>query len=70
MATTDHPKVMRLSAASVEVTEPEIQRLIDELSSVSTGDADELRRRIHLVARKYSLDAAEDELPLNEAVAP
>jgi FlaA1/EpsC-like NDP-sugar epimerase len=63
MAPTDHPKVMRLSAASVEVEEPEILRLIDELAAVANGDAGELRRRIHLVARRYSLDASEDALP-------
>ncbi len=62
MAATDHPKVMRLSA-SVEVTESEIQRLIDELIVAASGDLDELRRRIHLVARRYSLDSTGDALP-------
>jgi FlaA1/EpsC-like NDP-sugar epimerase len=51
---TDHPKVMRLTA-STEVSEGEILRLVDEVKSVMRGDQDELRRRIHLVARKYSL---------------
>jgi FlaA1/EpsC-like NDP-sugar epimerase len=59
MQTTDHPKVMRLSA-SVHVTEPELQRLIDEIAAIVRGDPWELRRRIHLVARRYSLDPGED----------
>jgi FlaA1/EpsC-like NDP-sugar epimerase len=52
---TDHPKVMRLTA-SVEVTEAEILRLIAEVETVLRQDPEELRRRIHLVARKYSND--------------
>jgi FlaA1/EpsC-like NDP-sugar epimerase len=53
---TEHPKVNRLSA-DVDVTESEINRLIGELESVVHGDPGELRRRIHLVARRYSLEA-------------
>ncbi|MCC6960569.1 MAG: polysaccharide biosynthesis protein [Dehalococcoidia bacterium] len=55
MQSTEHPKVMRLTA-SAEVTEAEIRRLIGEVEAVVRGDADELKRRIHLVARKYSND--------------
>ena len=58
MQSTDHPKVMRLSAAA-EVTEPEIRRLIQEVEAVGWTDKDELRRRIHLVARRYSNDPDE-----------
>jgi FlaA1/EpsC-like NDP-sugar epimerase len=58
MESTEHPKVMRLSA-SADITESEIRRLIDEVESVLWQDQDELRRRIHLVARKYSHDADE-----------
>jgi len=56
---TEHEKVMRLTA-SVDVTEPEITRLIGEIEAVLWDDKDELRRRIHLVARRYSLDAEAD----------
>ncbi|MCK9520626.1 MAG: polysaccharide biosynthesis protein, partial [Dehalococcoidia bacterium] len=59
MERTEHEKVMRLTA-SVDVTEPEIMRLISEIESVLWDDPDELRRRIHLVARRYSRDAGED----------
>lgn len=55
MESTDHPKVMRLSASS-EITEAEIRRLIGEVESGLWGDQEELRQRIHLVARKYSHD--------------
>jgi FlaA1/EpsC-like NDP-sugar epimerase len=55
MESTDHPKVMRLTAR-VDVTEPGITRLIEEIRSGMWGDKDEIRQRIHLVARKYSLD--------------
>jgi FlaA1/EpsC-like NDP-sugar epimerase len=55
MQPTDHPKVMLL-AASVDVAESEILRLIEEIRADMWGDLDELRRRIHLVARRYSLD--------------
>ncbi len=53
---TEHPKVMRLSQ-DAEVTEPEILRLIDELQTVLASDGVELKRRLHLVARKYSREA-------------
>ena len=53
---TDHPKVMRLTA-STEISEAEILRLIREVEAVLRGDPEELRRRIHLVARKFSNDA-------------
>ncbi|MBI2764332.1 MAG: polysaccharide biosynthesis protein [Chloroflexi bacterium] len=59
MLVTDHPKVMRLTA-SVDVTEAEVVRLIDEIATVPANDAEELRRRIHLVARRYSLDMGDD----------
>lgn len=72
MEPTEHPKVMRLSAAG-GVTEAEIRRLIAEVEAFIWNDPEELRRRIHLVARKYSNDigaeAAEtavDELPSSE----
>ena len=60
MESTDHPKVMRLTA-SAEVTGPEIRRLVDEVEGVLWTDPEELKRRIHLVARKYSNDP--DEVP-------
>jgi FlaA1/EpsC-like NDP-sugar epimerase len=50
---TEHPKVMRLSS-DVEVNEAEIRRLIGEADLGGTADPDELKRRIHLVARRYS----------------
>ncbi|MCA9831587.1 MAG: nucleoside-diphosphate sugar epimerase/dehydratase [Dehalococcoidia bacterium] len=53
MEPTEHPKVMRL-ASSVEVTESEILRLVEETEGISGQDDDELRRRIHLVVRKFS----------------
>jgi FlaA1/EpsC-like NDP-sugar epimerase len=62
---TDHPKVNRLSA-DVEVEEAEIARLINELERMVWDDPDELRRRIHLVARRYSResdDAEEAQMP-------
>jgi FlaA1/EpsC-like NDP-sugar epimerase len=72
MEPTEHPKVMRLSAAG-GVTEAEVRRLIDEVEAFIWNDPEELRRRIHLVARKYSndfgaesVDAAVDELPSSE----
>ena len=52
---TDHPKVRRLTA-SVGVSEDEVLRLIADLAAGMWEDADELRRRIHLVARRFSLD--------------
>jgi FlaA1/EpsC-like NDP-sugar epimerase len=59
MESTDHPKVMLLTAA-VEVTESEIIRLIDEIAAGMWGDLEELRQKIHLVSRRYSLDAEHD----------
>ncbi|MGI8925614.1 MAG: polysaccharide biosynthesis protein [Tepidiformaceae bacterium] len=56
MQATDHPKVMRLTA-SLEVMESEIHRLIDEITTTMWDDPEELSRRIHLVARRYSLEA-------------
>jgi FlaA1/EpsC-like NDP-sugar epimerase len=53
--TTEHPKVMRLSA-DVHVSEEEIARLIDEIAAVPRDDLDEVRRRLHLVARRFSRD--------------
>lgn len=66
---TSHPKVMRLTAA-VDVTEREILRLIDEIRQVMWGDPEEVRRRIHLVARRFSLDASEAaaDAPESEAL--
>ena len=58
MENTDHPKVMRLTA-SADVTEAEIRRLIGEVEGVVWNDPEELKRRIHLVARKYSNDPDE-----------
>ena len=55
MRPTEHPKVMQLTA-SVQVPEQEILRLVDELSAIQWGDPEELRRRIHLVGRKFSLE--------------
>jgi len=55
---TDHPKVMRLTAG-VDVTESEILRIIEEIRAGMWEDKHELRRRIHLVSRKYSLDGDE-----------
>jgi FlaA1/EpsC-like NDP-sugar epimerase len=52
---TPHPKVMRLTA-DVEVTEAEVVRLIDEIARVPRGDVAEFRRRIHLVAHRFSID--------------
>lgn len=62
MESTDHPKVMRLTA-SADVTEAEIRRLIGEVEGVVSSDPEELKRRIHLVARKYSNDPDETPLP-------
>jgi FlaA1/EpsC-like NDP-sugar epimerase len=61
MEPTEHPKVNRLSA-SVEATESEIFRLIEEIRTVMWDDPEELARRIHLVARKYSLDAEGEDV--------
>ena len=60
MRATDHPKVMRLTA-DVDVTEHEVARLIEELRAIMWEDRDELARRLHLVARRYSLEHSEDD---------
>jgi FlaA1/EpsC-like NDP-sugar epimerase len=62
MESTEHPKVMRLSA-NVEVTRSEVLRLIEEIRAGMWGDKAELARKIHLVARRFSLDAGHDALP-------
>jgi FlaA1/EpsC-like NDP-sugar epimerase len=63
---TEHPKVMRLTA-SAEVSEAEILRLITEVETVLRQDPEELRRRIHLVARKFSNDGADASTEVPEA---
>ncbi len=63
MEPTDHPKVMRLTA-STEVTEAEMLRLIREVEAVLREDPEELRRRIHLVARRFSNDGEDDDAPV------
>lgn len=63
---TEHPKVMRLRA-QVEITESEVRRLVEEVESVLWNDQEELKRRIHLVARKYSNEA--DEAPAQAEAA-
>jgi hypothetical protein len=40
----------------MRVTEDEVLRLVDDLAAGMWEDADELRRRIHLVARRFSLE--------------
>ncbi len=69
MSPTEHPKVMRLSA-SIDVTEAEILRLIEEIAALVWEDADELRRRIHLVSRRYSLEAEGVSADREEQKAP
>lgn len=70
MQGTDHPKVMRLTAG-VDITEAGITRLIDEIRTGMWGDKDEIRQRIHLVARKYSLDGDAQAAPQpGERAAP
>lgn len=49
---TEHPKVMRIPAPA-GLTEAEIVRLVEELKDASP-DPEELRRRLHLVARRFS----------------
>lgn len=60
---TEHEKVMLLTAG-VPVTEPEVLRLIRELQAMMWDDPAELRRRIHLVARRFdgSVDQVEAEV--------
>jgi FlaA1/EpsC-like NDP-sugar epimerase len=71
MQPTDHPKVMRLTATQ-KVDYPELTRLIEELRDRMWDDQDELRRRVHLVARKYGRDPDEQSLdkPAAESPAP
>ncbi|MEO9254613.1 MAG: nucleoside-diphosphate sugar epimerase/dehydratase [Tepidiformaceae bacterium] len=70
MESTEHPKVMRLTAA-VDVGQAELLRLIEEIRTSMWGDQDELRQKIHLVARRYSLDAEHDiPSPAVEPAAP
>jgi len=71
MEPTEHPKVMRL-IASTEISEAEIRRLIKEVETVLWSDPEELRRRIHLVARTYSNDPDEVPAPvtLPESASP
>jgi FlaA1/EpsC-like NDP-sugar epimerase len=52
MEPTEHPRVRRLSA-TVDVDETEIIRLVDSLAGIMWSDPDEVRRRVHLVARHY-----------------
>jgi FlaA1/EpsC-like NDP-sugar epimerase len=62
---TAHPKIMRL-ASDIAVTEAEIRRLVAE-AGAGGPDADELKRRIHLIARRYSLDDAAASAGLDTA---
>jgi FlaA1/EpsC-like NDP-sugar epimerase len=66
---TEHPKVMRLTA-STEISEAEILRLIREVEAVLHGDPEELRRRIHLVARRFSNDDRLDDATHDHAGEP
>jgi FlaA1/EpsC-like NDP-sugar epimerase len=50
---TDHPKIMRL-LSTVEVGEAELIRLIEETRAFMWDDLEELRRRVHLIARRYA----------------
>jgi FlaA1/EpsC-like NDP-sugar epimerase len=59
MFPTDHPKVNRLSAG-VDVTEAEVVRLAREIEAVMWDDSEDLKRRIMLVAHRYSLDGTAD----------
>lgn len=52
---TDHPKIMRLSSDATP-GDVEIRRLIEETRAIMWEDPLELRRRIHLVARRYATD--------------
>ena len=58
---TDHPKVMRLSA-DVNVTHAELVRMIEEIKADMWGDKDELARKVHLVARRFSLEPEQPPL--------
>ncbi len=52
LESTPHPKVMRL-LATIDIEEREVTRLIDELTAIMWDEPDEVKRRIHLVARRY-----------------
>ncbi|MCC7363066.1 MAG: polysaccharide biosynthesis protein [Dehalococcoidia bacterium] len=67
MERTDHAKVNRLSA-SLDVSEAEVMRLIREIEEIVWDDAEELRRRIHLVSRRYSREPHGDA-PVKEETA-
>lgn len=69
LETTAHPKVMRLSAPAT-AQEAEVRRLIAELSTVMRDDSDELKRRIHLVARRYDTTQPADQPSPAESSAP
>ncbi len=49
---TEHPKVMRLTSTR-SLSSSEMKRMVAEISNV-IEDQEELRRRIHLVARRFS----------------
>ncbi|GAB4333265.1 MAG: nucleoside-diphosphate sugar epimerase/dehydratase [Dehalococcoidia bacterium] len=53
LVATDHPKIMRVTS-EVAVEEAEILRLVDELRQRMWDDPEEMRRRLHLVARRYA----------------
>ena len=53
---TEHSKIMRL-LSNVEVDEDELCRLIDETSTFMWDDLEELRRRVHLIAKRYAGEA-------------
>jgi FlaA1/EpsC-like NDP-sugar epimerase len=59
LESTGHPKVMRLSAPAT-AEETEVRRLITELGAVMREDSEELKRRIHLVARRYDTTQPSD----------
>ena len=58
---------MRLSA-SIGVSEPEVLRLVAELREIMWHDPEEMKRRIHLVAQRYSRDD-EDAMEVAEISA-
>jgi FlaA1/EpsC-like NDP-sugar epimerase len=49
---TEHPKVLRIISGT-DATEAEILRLVTELEAVR-AETEELRRRMHLVARRFA----------------
>lgn len=62
---TDHPKIMRVTSG-VAVAEPEIMRLVAELRERMWDDPDEMRRRLHLVARRYATGGYDEPAGLLE----